>query len=82
MGILTDDMKRVVREQVLQFFHDERNIDTGRIRGVAIIEIERVAALISPAYAGGTSEDEIEGRSVRRLETIHGWKIERLDAER
>ena len=68
-------------EQVLQFFHDERNIDTSRIRGIAMIEVERAAALISPAYAGGTSEDEIEGRSVRRLETIHGWKIERLDAE-
>ena len=49
------------------------------IRGVAIVAIEQAAPLISPAYAGGASAQEVIERSARRLEQIHGWNIARHD---
>lgn len=64
-------------EAALQFLARERGSDTSRIRGVAIIEVERAAALISPSYAGGTTEQEVVDRFTRRFEEIYGWTIER-----
>jgi hypothetical protein len=77
MGILTDDMKRVVREQRLASvalrgfpfnsegeIHDaiaarfhERGLDD--LRSVVLIRVERARPLISPAYDGGRSEDNV-----------------------
>jgi len=39
--------------------------------------VERAARLVSPAYTIGNTEDEVRERFTRRLEEIHGWKIER-----
>lgn len=64
-------------EQALRYFEGERGIERGRIRGVAIIAIERAAAVISPAYSRGATEHEVSERFALRLEAIHGWKIDR-----
>jgi hypothetical protein len=69
-------------EQSLRYFESERGIEVGRIGGVAIIAIERAAPVISPAYSRGATEHEVSERFALRLENIHGWKIERPEAER
>ena len=66
-------------DEAVRFFERERGLEVGRIRGVAIIAVERSAALISPVYAGGTSEQEVRERVALRLEKIYGWKIERRE---
>ena len=64
-------------DEALQFLVRTRGTDPSRIRAVAIIEVERAAALISPSYMGGASEQEVADRFTRRFEEIYGWKIER-----
>jgi predicted pyridoxine 5'-phosphate oxidase superfamily flavin-nucleotide-binding protein len=64
-------------EAALEFIARERGSDTSRIRAVAIIDVERAAALISPSYAGGATEQEVVDRFTRRFEEIYGWTIER-----
>jgi predicted pyridoxine 5'-phosphate oxidase superfamily flavin-nucleotide-binding protein len=63
-------------QQALQFFARERGTDTSRVRGVAMITVLRAAALISPAYGAGATEQEVVDRFTRRFEEIYGWKIE------
>ena len=64
-------------EQALQFFERVSGTDVSRIRGVAIVAVERAGALISPAYASGLGEREVVERHTARFEKIYGWKIER-----
>lgn len=64
-------------DAALQFFVRERGSDTSRMRAVAIIEVERAAALISPSYLGGATEQEVVDRFTRRFEEIYGWTIDR-----
>jgi predicted pyridoxine 5'-phosphate oxidase superfamily flavin-nucleotide-binding protein len=61
----------------LQFLANERGTDTSRVRAVAIIRVERAAALISPSYMGGATEQEVVDRFTRRFEEIYGWTIAR-----
>ena len=56
---------------------EKHGVESIRIHGVAVVQVERAVAVISPAYARGLSESEIVERFARRLEKIHGWKIER-----
>ena len=58
-------------------FYEARGLDPRRVAGVAMITVERAARLVSPAYTIGNTEDEVRERFTRRLEEIHGWKIER-----
>ena len=64
-------------EEALRFLARERGSDTSRVRAVAVIEVERAAALISPSYAGGATEQEVVDRFTRRFEEIYGWTINR-----
>jgi predicted pyridoxine 5'-phosphate oxidase superfamily flavin-nucleotide-binding protein len=64
-------------DEALQFLVRTRGTDTSRVRAVAIIEVERAAALISPSYMGGATEQEVADRFTRRFEEIYGWTIER-----
>jgi predicted pyridoxine 5'-phosphate oxidase superfamily flavin-nucleotide-binding protein len=64
-------------DKALEFFARERGTDTSRVRGVAIIEVDRAAALISPSYAAGRTEQEVVDRFTRRFEEIYGWTINR-----
>jgi hypothetical protein len=52
MGILTEDMKRVVREMGLT--HD--------IRAVVLIRVERALPVFSPAYDRGDTEEQANER--------------------
>jgi uncharacterized protein len=64
-------------DEALQFLVRTRGTDTSRVRAVAMIEVERAAALISPSYMGGATEQEVADRFTRRFEEIYGWTIER-----
>src|SRR5689334_17769333 len=66
-------------DAALQFFVRERGSDISRMRAVAIIEVERAAALVSPSYMGGATEQEVVDRFTRRFEEIYGWTIVRAE---
>jgi predicted pyridoxine 5'-phosphate oxidase superfamily flavin-nucleotide-binding protein len=51
-------------EDVVQWYERERGTDRGRVNAVVLITVERAAALVSPAYADGSSEATIEQRSL------------------
>jgi hypothetical protein len=63
-------------DQAVQFF-EAHGVDKGRIHGVVMVLVQRAVAVLSPAYARGMSEAEIVDQFARRVEIIHGWKIER-----
>jgi predicted pyridoxine 5'-phosphate oxidase superfamily flavin-nucleotide-binding protein len=67
-----------VFDNVIAFYQRERQIAPARVRGVAMMIVERAAPLVSPAYDTGLSRDEIVARSLRRLEHIHGLRIDRI----
>jgi predicted pyridoxine 5'-phosphate oxidase superfamily flavin-nucleotide-binding protein len=64
-------------DNALRFLQRERGSDPTRIRAVAIVKVERAAALISPSYMGGATEQDVVDRFTRRFEEIYGWTIER-----
>jgi hypothetical protein len=47
-----------------------------RIRGMVLVKVTRAAPLISPAYDGGATEDEVGGGWQRYWETL--WKGRRV----
>jgi predicted pyridoxine 5'-phosphate oxidase superfamily flavin-nucleotide-binding protein len=66
-----------VFDEVVAFYERERQLAPSRVRGVALITVERTAPLVSPAYDIGLSSDEIIDRSLHRLEQINNLRIER-----
>lgn len=68
-------------EEVMAFYERERQLARGRVRSVAIITVQHVAPLVSPAYDTGLSTDEVMARSLRRLEQVYGLRIERTGDE-
>ena len=42
-----------------------------RIKTVALVRVERAAALVSPAYHGGAGESEVRARWVAYYDTLH-----------
>ena len=65
-----------VFDRAVQFFERERGIEAARIHGVAIVAVERAAAVVSPAYERGASEHDVMELFARRWEKTYGWKIE------
>jgi predicted pyridoxine 5'-phosphate oxidase superfamily flavin-nucleotide-binding protein len=63
-------------EEVMAFYERERQMARSRVRSFAIIGVEQVAPLVSPAYDTGLSTEEVVARSLRRLEQIYGIRIE------
>jgi uncharacterized protein len=51
-------------EDVLRWYETERGSDTSRVDSVVLIRVDDAAALVSPAYADGSSEAAIEQRSL------------------
>ena len=61
--------------EVIARYQAARQLDPSRVHGVAMIEVERAEALISPAYDTGLSRDEVVDRSWRRLADLYGVQI-------
>jgi len=50
-----------------------------RVRTIVLVKVEQAAQLISPAYDGGASEEEVAARWKRHLTEIlkrRGWSVE------
>ena len=53
-----------VFDDVVRRYEQDRGLDHGRIHAVVIVDVEHTAPLVSPAYADGSTEDEIAQRSL------------------
>lgn len=53
-------------DEVVAWYARERGTDVSRVRSVVLVAVEQAAPLVSPAYDDGTSEAEIERRSLDR----------------
>jgi uncharacterized protein len=51
-------------EDVMRWYERERGSDVSRANSVVLIRVDDAAALVSPAYADGSSEATIEQRSL------------------
>ena len=51
-------------EDVVHWYETERGSDVSRVSSVVLVRVEQAAALVSPAYADGSSEATIEQRSL------------------
>ena len=51
-------------EAGLRFYFDRSGLDPARIEAIVLIRVEQVASLVSPAYDDGTTEAEVEARSL------------------
>ena len=48
----------------LRFYHDRSGLESHRIEAIVLIRVDEAAPLISPAYDDGTTEREVEERSL------------------
>ena len=55
-----------VYESGLDFFEQRSGLDRRRIEAVVLVRAEHAAPLVSPSYDDGTSEADVEARSLRR----------------
>jgi predicted pyridoxine 5'-phosphate oxidase superfamily flavin-nucleotide-binding protein len=51
-------------DDVMRWYERERGSDISRVNSVVLVRVEQAAALVSPAYADGSSEATIEQRSL------------------
>lgn len=51
-------------KDVVRFYEKERGTERGRINSVVVVTVEQAAALVSPAYDDGSTEEEIVQRSL------------------
>jgi len=54
-----------IHDQGLRFYEDRSRLDPGRVKAIVLIRVEHTAPLVSPAYDDGSTEDEIEQRSLK-----------------
>jgi predicted pyridoxine 5'-phosphate oxidase superfamily flavin-nucleotide-binding protein len=71
-----------VFDEVMAFYETERQLARSRVRSIAMIGVEQVAALLSPAYDTGLTVDDVVARSLRRFEQIYRIRIERTGDDR
>jgi len=53
-----------VFEAGLRFYYERSGLEASRIAAIVVIKVEQATPVISPAYDDGSSEDEIEQRSL------------------
>lgn len=51
-------------DAIVHWYESERGSDVSRVRSAVLVRVEQAAALVSPAYADGSSEATIEQRSL------------------
>ena len=51
-------------EDIVRWYERERGSDTSRVNSVVLVRVDDADALVSPAYADGSSEATIEQRSL------------------
>src|SRR5687768_7576359 len=53
-----------VFESGLRFYRDRSGLEAHRVKAIVLIRVEHAAPLTSPAYDDGSTEDEVEQRSL------------------
>jgi hypothetical protein len=53
-----------VFESGLRFYHDRSGLEPHRVEAIVLIKVDHAAPLTSPAYDDGSTEDEVEQRSL------------------
>lgn len=48
----------------LRFYHERSNLDPSRCLAIVLVRVTHASAIISPSYDDGTSEHDIESRSL------------------
>jgi predicted pyridoxine 5'-phosphate oxidase superfamily flavin-nucleotide-binding protein len=48
----------------LDFYRERSGLESHRIAAIVLIRVDHAAAVVSPAYDDGTSEDDVEQRSL------------------
>lgn len=71
-GPATVHREGTLYEAGLRFYQQRSGLDPCRIEAIVIISVEQVAPLVSPAYDDGSTEDEVEQRSLKM------YRLERL----
>jgi predicted pyridoxine 5'-phosphate oxidase superfamily flavin-nucleotide-binding protein len=64
-GTATVHRQGGVYESGLDFYHQRSGLEPSRVIAIVLIRVERAAPIISPAYDDGSSEAEVEERSLR-----------------
>jgi uncharacterized protein len=64
-GAATVHREGAVYESGLDFYHQRSGLEAGRVAAIVLVRVERAAPIISPAYDDGSSEEEVEQRSLR-----------------
>jgi predicted pyridoxine 5'-phosphate oxidase superfamily flavin-nucleotide-binding protein len=64
-GTATVHRQGAVYESGLDFYHQRSGLEPSRVAAIVLVRVERTAPLISPAYDDGSSEAEVEERSLR-----------------
>ena len=63
-----------VFDEIVAWYERDRQLARSRVRGVARIEVEWAAPLVSPAYEID-AQDAIVDRSWRRIERVYGVRV-------
>jgi predicted pyridoxine 5'-phosphate oxidase superfamily flavin-nucleotide-binding protein len=53
-----------VFDEGLRFYQERSRLEAHRIEAIVLVEVEQAAPLTSPAYDDGSTEDEVEQRSL------------------
>jgi len=66
-------------DKVLSFYFERSGLDPARVEAIVLVRVEHAAPLVSPAYDDGTSEAEVEQRSLdmyglSRGPQLSNWK--------
>ena len=80
-GIATVHRDGPTHTSGLQFFRERSGLGSERIRAIVIIRIDHAAPVLSPAYDDGSTEQQIEERSLN-LYGLTRTRLQRLPAAR
>jgi predicted pyridoxine 5'-phosphate oxidase superfamily flavin-nucleotide-binding protein len=64
-GAATVHRQGAVYESGLGFYQRRSGLDPRRVAAIVLVRVDHAAPIISPAYDDGSTEDEVEQRSLR-----------------
>lgn len=59
-------------DAIANMFHEDREVETSRIRAVVVIAVTQAFPLVSPAYDSGMTEEEVTALYKQRLVELYG----------
>lgn len=59
-------------DAIANMFHEDREVETSRIRAVVVVAVTQALPLVSPAYDSGMTEEEVTALYKERLVELYG----------